>query len=387
MIAIIAQYRLVLGYLHLQLKNKFNYLKFRLGHKNHNSLIFCTFPINISMDTIKKRISPFISLGKLLKTTLIEEAVFRAYSHNHWFTPEFVRQSLRAISEEYLEEEKLSNWIEPYSLHYSSQTAPKKIGVVMAGNVPAVGFDDLLCVLVSGHHLLAKISNDDRSLMLFLIEKLIEIEPELAERISVVERLNAADAYIATGSDNTARYFEYYFSKKPHIIRRNRTSVGILNGNETKEELAALGRDVLQYFGLGCRNVAKVYVPEGYDFREFYEAIEPQHDYYVNHHKYFNNYEYNKSVYLINQEPHFDNGFLMTRETESLVSPISVLFYERYQSADHLAELLTTNEDKIQCIVSQKGNYPNSLPFGQAQSPTLFDYADGVDTMAFLTGL
>lgn len=340
------------------------------------------------MDTIKKRISPFISLGKLLKTNLIEEVVFRAYSHNHWFTPEFVSQSLRAISDEYLEEEKLINWIEPYFLqHSSSQNAPKKVGVVMAGNVPAVGFHDLLCVLVSGHHLLAKISNDDRSLMLFLIEKLIEIEPELAERISVVERLNAADAYIATGSDNTARYFEYYFSKKPHIIRRNRTSVGVINGHETREELAALGRDILQYFGLGCRNVAKVYVPEGYDFREFYEAIEPQHDYYVNHHKYFNNYEYNKSVYLINQEPHFDNGFLMTRETESLVSPISVLFYERYQSADHLAELLAANEDKIQCIVSQKGNYPNSLPFGQAQSPTLFDYADGVDTMAFLTGL
>lgn len=340
------------------------------------------------MDTIKKRISPFIHLGKLLKSNLIEEVVFKAYSHNHWFTPEFVSQSLRAVSEEYLEEEKLINWVETYSLqHSSSETDPKKIGVVMAGNVPAVGFHDLLCVLVSGHHLLAKISKDDRTLMLFFIEKLIEIEPEFAERISVVERLNAADAYIATGSDNTARYFEYYFSKKPHIIRRNRTSVGILNGNETKEELAALGRDVLQYFGLGCRNVAKVYVPEGYDFREFYEAIEPQHDYYVNHHKYFNNYDYNKSVYLINQEPHFDNGFLMTRETESLVSPISVLFYERYQSAAHLAELLATNEDKIQCIVSQKGSFPNSLPFGQAQSPTLFDYADGVDTMAFLTGL
>jgi hypothetical protein len=388
MIAIIAQYRLVLGYLHLQLKNKFNYLKFRLGHKNHNSLIFCTFPINISMDTIKKRISPFIRLGKLLKTNLIDEVVVKAYSHNHWFTPEFVSQSLRAVAEEYLEEEKLINWLETYSLqHSSSETTPKKIGVVMAGNVPAVGFHDLLCVLVSGHHLLAKISKDDRTLMLFFIEKLIEIEPELAERISVVERLNAADAYIATGSDNTARYFEYYFSKKPHIIRRNRTSVGIINGNETKEELAALGRDVLQYFGLGCRNVAKVYVPEGYDFSQFYEAIEPQHDYYVNHHKYFNNYEYNKSVYLINREPHFDNGFLMTRETESLVSPISVLFYEQYTSGSHLAELLATNEEKIQCIVSKKGNYPNSLPFGQAQSPTLFDYADGVDTMAFLTGL
>lgn len=340
------------------------------------------------MDTIKKRISPFIRLGKLLKTNLIDEVVFRAYSHNHWFTPEFVSQSLRAVAEEYLEEEKLIHWIEPYSLQPSSSpTTPKKIGVVMAGNVPAVGFHDLLCVLVGGHHLLAKISNDDRTLMLFLIEKLIEIEPKLAERISVVERLNAADAYIATGSDNTARYFEYYFSKKPHIIRRNRTSVGILNGNETTEELAALGRDILQYFGLGCRNVAKVFVPEDYDFSPFYEAIESQHDYYVNHHKYFNNYEYNKSVYLINQEPHFDNGFLIARETESLVSPISVLFYERYTSDSHLAELLAANEDKIQCIVSKKGNYPNSLPFGQAQSPTLFDYADGIDTMAFLNGL
>lgn len=340
------------------------------------------------MNTIAKRIKPFISLGKLLKSNLIEEVIFRAYSQNHWFTPEFVSQSLRAIAEEYLEEEKLVNWVQQYTLATStSPTNPQKIGVVMAGNVPAVGFHDLLCVLVSGHHLMAKISNDDRTLMVFLIEKLLEIDPELAERISVVERLNAADAYIATGSDNTARYFEYYFSKKPHVIRRNRTSVGIINGHESTEELAALGRDILQYFGLGCRNVAKVFVPEGYDFREFYEAIEPQHDYYFNHHKYFNNYEYNKSVYLINQEPHFDNGFLMTRETESLVSPISVLFYEQYTSGPHLAELLATNEDKIQCIVSQKGSYPNSLPFGQAQSPTLFDYADGVDIMAFLTNL
>lgn len=340
------------------------------------------------MDTIKKRISPFISLGKLLKTNLMDEVAFRASSQNNWFTPAFVSQSLQAISEEYLEEEKLINWIETYSLQSSAlQIAPKKIGVVMAGNVPAVGFHDLLCVLVSGHHLMAKISNDDRTLMLFLIEKLTEIEPELAGRISIVERLNAADAYIATGSDNTARYFEYYFSKKPHVIRRNRTSVGIINGHETTEELAALGRDVLQYFGLGCRNVAKVFVPEGYEFSKFYEAIESQHDYYVNHHKYFNNYEYNKSVYLINQEPHFDNGFLMTRETESLVSPISVLFYQKYTSASHLAELLASYEDKIQCIVSKKGSYPNSLPFGQAQSPTLFDYADGVDTMAFLTNL
>ncbi len=340
------------------------------------------------MDTIKKRISPFITLGKLLKTPAVDEIVYRAYSQNHWFTPEFVRQSLQAIAEEYLDEEKLIRWLQPYSSKFSTaQTPPQQIGVVMAGNIPAVGFHDLLCVLSSGHCILAKLSNDDRPLMSFLIEKLIEIEPEFIQRITVAERLNGADAYIATGSDNTARYFEYYFSKKPHLIRRNRTSVGIINGHETKEELAALGRDILQYFGLGCRNVAKVFVPEGYDFSTFYESIEPQKEYYIHHHKYFNNYEYNKSVYLINQEPHFDNGFLIARQSEALVSPISVLFFEYYASPDHLAELLANYEDKIQCIVSNHGWYPNSLSFGQAQTPTLSDYADGVDTMAFLTNL
>jgi hypothetical protein len=388
MIAIIAEYRLVLGYLHLQLKNKFNYLKFRLGHKNHNSLIFCTFPINISMENIKNRIKPFVALGKLLKTDVVEEVIYRAHAQNNWFTPTYVSEALRAISEEYLDEQKLLAWLQQYpTLLLESRPQPQKIGVVMAGNVPAVGFHDLLCVLLSGHHLLAKLSTDDRVLMQFLINKLVEIEPSFAEKINIVERLNTADAYIATGSDNTARYFEYYFSKKPNIIRRNRTSVGVLNGNETKEELDALGKDILQYFGLGCRNVAKVFVPNGYDFREFYEAIEYQYTHFVNHHKYFNNYEYNKSVYLINQEPHFDNGFLMARETESLVSPISVLFFEYYSSTAQLNEVLVQQEEKIQCIVSQNGWYPNSLPFGKAQSPSLSDYADGIDTMVFLAKL
>lgn len=338
------------------------------------------------MKNIKNSVKPFVALGKLLKTDAVDEVVYRAHAQNNWFTPAYVQEALRAISEEYLEEEKLVSWLQHYpSLLLENQPKPQKIGVVMAGNVPAVGFHDLLCVLLSGHHLMAKLSTDDRVLMQFLINKLIEIEPAFAEKITIVERLNAADAYIATGSDNTARYFEYYFSKKPNIIRRNRTSVGVLNGNETNEELDALGKDILQYFGLGCRNVAKVFVPSGYDFREFYEAIEYQHDNFVNHHKYFNNYEYNKSVYLINQEPHFDNGFLMTRETASLVSPISVLFFEYYSSTAQLTKVLSLQEEKIQCIVSQNGWYPNSLPFGQAQSPTLLDYADGIDTMEFLS--
>ncbi len=337
------------------------------------------------MNNLEKRIAPFVSLGKLLKTNAIEEITYRAQSQNHWFTPEFVAESLRSIASAYLEEDNLRKWLQKYPA--SEEVMPQKIGVVMAGNIPAVGFHDMLCVLLSGHHLLAKLSADDRLLMLFLIQKLTELEPALAERITVAERLNDADAYIATGSDNTARYFEYYFSKKPHIIRRNRTSVGVLNGHETTEELDALGRDVLQYFGLGCRNVSKVYVPEGYLFDTFYETIEYKASTYINHHKYFNNYEYNRSVYLVNREPHFDNGFLMMRQSEALVSPISVLFYETYASTEELTAKLAAQSEKIQCIVSQNGWFPNSLSLGQAQAPTLFDYADGVDTMAFLTSL
>ncbi len=340
------------------------------------------------MDNITNQIKPFVALGKLLKTDAIGDIVDRAYSQNHWFTPQFVRGSLQAIAEQYLNEEKLSAWISRYpSPSDSSDFVPKKIGVVMAGNIPAVGFHDLLSVLISGHHLMAKLSHDDRILMHFLIDKLVEIEPALSQRITLAERLNDADAYIATGSDNTARYFEYYFSKKPHVIRRNRTSVGILTGEETKEELEALGSDVLHYFGLGCRSVSKLFVPKGYDFSAFYEAIEPQMDYFRNHHKYFNNYEYNKSVYLINREPHFDNGFLMLRETDSPVSPISVLFYEYYNNEDELRVKLEAQAEKIQCIVSKEGRYSSGLSLGDSQKPSLFDYADGVDTMAFLTGL
>jgi len=388
MIAIIVTVSFSFGIFAFEIENKFNHFKFRLGHKNHFSLIFCTLPINITMKNITKQITPFVRLGKLLKTSAVDEVVLKAYAQNHWFTPAFVHESLAAIADEYLEEEKLIQWLQKYpSLSSQLSTNPQKIGVVMAGNIPGVGFHDLLCVLLSGHSLLAKLSTDDRTLMLFLIEKLTEIAPELANCITIADRLNAADAYIATGSDNTARYFEYYFSKKPHLIRRNRTSVGIINGNETNEDLQALGHDILDYFGLGCRNVSKIFVPDGYDFRAFYEAIESQALLYANHHKYFNNYEYNKSVYLVNREPHFDNGFLLLRQTESLVSPISVLFYENYTSTAYLTTLLAQHPAKIQCIVSQNGWFPKSLPFGKAQSPTLSDYADGIDTMAFLTNL
>jgi len=336
-----------------------------------------------------KSIAPFVKLGKWLTSDsqrlAVEAIAQKAYLHSYWFTPPLIYQALGAIANQYLDEAKLVAWLSAYS--FSEGAAPQKVGVVMAGNVPAVGFHDALCVLASGHHLMAKCSTDDRVLMAFLLEKLVEIEPELASRITFADRLNAADAYIATGSDNTARYFSYYFAQKPHIIRRNRTSVGILTGQETTAELAALGQDILQYFGLGCRNVSKLFVPENYDFTAFYEAIEPLSETYRYHHKYFNNYEYNRSVLLINQEVHLDNGFLMLRPSEALVSPISVLFYQVYNDQAALQQILAEKADKIQCVVSRGGWWPGSLPFGQSQQPTLTDYADGVDTMGFLASL
>ncbi len=329
----------------------------------------------------EKRISSFIELGKLLNTGQYDNIIEKVYLSNHWFTPPNVANSIKAVAANYLDEYQLRTW------YQHDSTSCKKVGVVMAGNIPAVGFHDALCVLISGNVLMAKLSSDDRVLMTFLFEKLIEIDAEWSNYIQIVERLNDADAYIATGSDNTARYFEYYFSKKPHIIRKNRTSVGIINGQESTEELMKLGNDVLQYFGLGCRNVSKIYVPEGYVFVPFFEAIEPLLDTYRNHHKYFNNYEYNKSVYLINREPHFDNGYLMLRQSETLVSPISVLFYETYENEEGLKQKLEGKKDKIQCIVSQEWRFDSSVAFGQAQSPSLLDYADGIDTMAFLNNL
>jgi hypothetical protein len=332
----------------------------------------------------QKRIKSLIELGRYLSETPLTDIVYRANGKNNWFTVDNVMNSLHAIGTQFLDETKLLNWLSGYDL---AKTTSQKVGVVMAGNIPAVGFHDALCVLAAGHKLMAKLSADDTVLMSFLLDKLIEIEPEWANYVQIVERMNDADAVIATGSDNTARYFDYYFAKKPHIIRRNRTSVGVLNGQESSDELAQLGNDVLQYFGLGCRNVSKVYVPVGYEFSPFYESIESLSSIYCNHHKYFNNYEYNRSVLLVNREVHFDNGFLMLRPSQTLVSPISVLFYEEYESTAQLNALIDAQVDKIQCVVSQNGWVANSLPFGQAQTPSLTDYADGVDTMEFLVGL
>ncbi|MFC5408368.1 acyl-CoA reductase [Larkinella bovis] len=338
--------------------------------------------------SITERAAAFVELGNYLKNpenaAELEEIAQKAYSSNPWFTPENVAKSLAAIAHEYLDEEKLSAWIKGYNV---TGKAAKNVGVVMAGNIPAVGFHDLLCVLISGHRLLAKLSTPDFVLIKYLIQKIIEFNPGFSDFIQISERLNQADAFIATGSSNSARYFEYYFSKKPNIIRRNRSSAAILTGRETAGELQALGNDVLDYFGLGCRNVSTVFVPAYYDVVPLLHTLEPRAFEFTSHHKYNNNYDYNKSIYLVNGVPHYDNGFLLLTENEGLVSPISVLYLQYYTDLNELERKIGALSETIQCLASKDGFYPNSVRFGHTQRPGLTDYADGIDTMAFLQGL
>jgi hypothetical protein len=336
---------------------------------------------------IKKsdRIRAFATVGDILSKLSPgeKEMIFRrAGNENSWFTDENIQQSLEGVIR-YLDREKLEHWTEDLP---KNQENVKKVGVVMAGNIPLVGFHDFLSVLISGHHLLAKLSSQDSFLMRYIAGILTDIEPRFRERLTFAERLNEAEAIIATGSDNSSRYFQYYFSSRPHIIRKNRTSVGIIRGDEDQEDLKALGEDVFRYFGLGCRNVSKIYVPQTYDFTGLLDAWQDFAD-LLRHHKYNNNYDYNKSVYLVNKAPHYDSGFSLLRESPELVSPVSVVYYERYEDATELPARIAARKDKIQCIVSKGGAFESSLPFGKAQQPELWDYADNIDTLAFLNAL
>lgn len=335
--------------------------------------------------TLENRIEAFVELGNRLRNLTPEERqawAFAAASRNTWFTEENVNYALNGVIA-MLEEQYLREWLYPYHL---KQVTPKKVGVVMAGNIPMVGFHDFLSVLISGHDLLAKLSSDDEALIRHITNMLIGIEPAFANRIEFVNLLKGADAIIATGSDNTARYFEYYFAKRPHIIRKNRSSIGVLTGHEETDDLKALGEDIFRYYGLGCRNVSKVFVPEGYTFDKFFEANEHRSN-ILDLHKYHNNYDYNKSILLVNRVPHFDNGFMLVQPSDKLVSPISVLFYETFSSLADLRQKLAAVKDKTQCIVSAHSWMDESIAFGQAQCPMVWDYADGVDTIAFLQGI
>ncbi len=300
-------------------------------------------------------------------------------SHNGWYTPENVYFSIQSWAKA-LTEENLNQWLNPYNLEGNK---PKNIGIILAGNIPLVGFHDFLSVLISGNNVLIKTSSNDQYLLPFLAKYIIAIEPEFENKITFVEgKLENFDAVIATGSDNTARYFEYYFKDKPSIIRKNRNSVAVLNGKETSAQLSALGEDIFRYFGLGCRNVSKIFVPKGYSFTTFFEAIFEYQD-VIHYEKYANNYDYNKAVFLMSNFKLLDNGFLTLKEDSSYSSPISSVFYEFYDDLNDLQLKLKADEDKIQCVVSNN-IVENSIDFGQTQQPNLWDYADNVDTIAFL---
>jgi len=328
--------------------------------------------------SLDQRVKLLCDLGVYMESNDIGwmDAQDRAVGANAWFTPTHIALAANNIADQFLQKDKLTNWLTNYTLPKNV----KKVGIVMAGNIPLVGFHDFLCGFVSGHNLLLKLSSKDEVLMKHLIEKLAEWEPQVAEQIHIAERLNNCDAYIATGSNNTARYFEQYFGKYPHIIRRNRTSVAIVDGTETAEELALLADDVYMYYGLGCRNVTQLCVPHNYDFARLLQIFN-KHNEYADLNKYKNNYDYHLALYLLNRVPYMSNESLLMVENEMPFSAVSVLHYKYYDNKEQLVNQLKNNPD-IQAIIGK-----GFVPFGDSQTPALSDYADGVDTMAFLCGL
>ena len=318
-----------------------------------------------------KEFNPFVGNDYYEK---MNELILKSKAFNGWFTEVVVRSSLYAFGQQ-LNEKGLTDWTNQYPI----AKTPKKVGLILAGNIPLVGFHDILSTLLSGHVAHVKLSSDDRHLIPILVEILGTLQPSIQSSIQFVDRLNDVDVLIATGSDNTSRYFKKYFGHIPNIIRKNRTSVAVLTGNESKEEVKALGKDLFQYFGLGCRNVSHLLLPKGYDLDQIFGAIVDYGE-IINHHKYANNYDYYKAIYLMNEEKLIENGFVLTRESKDLFAPIAVLHYHFYDSQEEANSYLKENKDKIQVVIGKE-----YTSFGNAQHPALDDYADGVDTMKFLT--
>ncbi len=347
--------------------------------------------------TLQQKINAFEKLGAIfahaaketdptllgpLPAKLVELAS-TVHIYNGWFTRDNVLHAYRSWGNA-LTRANLDKWLNAYT--FTIKTS-KNIGLIMAGNIPLAGLHDMLCVLLSGHAIIAKSSGNDDKLPKLVSEILISIEPAFNDLIHFTDgQLKTIDAVIATGSNNSSRYFEYYFDKYPHIIRKNRNSIAVLNGTESTEELRLLAKDVFQYFGLGCRSISKLFVPENYDFDHLFgAAFDYQH--VLQHNKYVNNYEYNKTVYLMQGVKLLENGFLLLKEDIGLASPVAVLYYEYYMNEAELQDRLQMDAAHIQCIASKIKGIKNKLDFGQTQNPGLWDYADGIDVLKFLTAL
>lgn len=331
---------------------------------------------------LQKRVDLLVRLGDYILSDheSWQQAKERAYRQNGWFIPDFINIATTAIATEFLQKNKLQQWIDQYQVP-AENNSPKNVGIIMAGNIPLVGFHDFLCTFLTGHRQTIKTSSKDDVLIKHIVQQLHQWDAGTEPLISFSELPKGCDAYIATGSNNSARYFDYYFSKYPHIIRRNRTSVAILTGQESREELDKLADDVYLYFGLGCRNVTKIYVPKDYDFVPLLNSFRKYH-YLSEHNKYKNNYDYNLALFILNKQYYMSNDSILLHENKAFFSPISCLNYEFYTDIQQLLPGLQ-KEQEIQCIVSRSG----ATPFGEAQQPCLTDYADGMDTLQFLLRL
>jgi len=333
---------------------------------------------------LNERISALAKLGEHLQgqDDFLEAIIHRTEYNNPWFTKENQHLAIQAIASEFLDKNKLESWAANYPIADEPQL--KTVGMVMAGNLPLVGFHDLVCAFVAGYKSKIKLSDKDRFLLPYLLQLLEKYAPGAADYFEIVEQLTGFDKVIATGSNNSARYFEAYFGKYPHIIRKNRNAVAVLDGTETDDDLHLLGKDVFRFFGLGCRNVSKLYLPKGYHFAKLMEAL---HDFreIANHSKYRNNFDYNLALLMLNQVPYFNNGCIIVAENRDIASRIATLHYEFYETIPALESELTSRSEEIQCIVAKPGllSLP-TIPFGKSQEPGLFDYPDGVDVMGFL---
>ena len=334
----------------------------------------------------RKNINAFKELGQRLADPQWFESTFgetieRQYRENSWFTPEFCRYALTAIGRMLAPEA-----LETYHAHYQdiapAEDPRRRVAVISAGNIPVAAFHDFFCILVSGNDYQGKLSAQDKHLLPVLSQALIDIEPRFAERISFVEKISNFDAVIATGSNNSSRYFSYYFDKYPHILRKNRNSVAVLDGSETEEELRLLADDIYLYFGLGCRSISKLFVPKGYDFVPFLHILTQESQPIALHHQFNNNIEYQKAVHLMNRIPYMDAGTYLLVENPEYASPIGMLYYEYYEDIDLVNRRLTDDAERLQCIVGH-----NAEPFGNAQNPSLLQYPDGIDTLSWLLAL
>lgn len=338
--------------------------------------------------TVEQRIESLVALGNLLQDVDRPEMVTviqNAYIENAWFTPENIRQSLIAIANYYLTEPDITSLVKRY--HLNDNIKPKNVGMVLAGNIPLVGFHDIICCFLTGHNAIIKLSDKDKVLIPFVLSELTRLYPMATSYFTFVDKLSDFDAVIVTGSDNTARHFEYYFRNHPHIIRYNRNAVAVLNGDEDDQTLSILGGDIFAYFGLGCRNVSKLYLPQGYSVEKLFVAFDSFSS-IIHHNKYKNNYDYNIALFLLNREPFLHNDFFILRESDEIASRIGVIHYEFYQDRDELSEKIQSEINKVQCIVSNNiiGQL-DIIPIGQPQCPTLDTFADGIDTMQFLLSI